>query len=487
MARVVDPDEARYAILRGVAPPGMVVDGDLDFDGKTSPGFGLRRLPHDLQVRRLYIHGCTELKALPHGLRCDELIMWDSGVASVPERLRVSKTLVIGRCPLKELPRTVTGGSLALARFSGCAGLRALPASLRVSGELDVSACTQLESLPAGLRLIALNAVGCVGLRHLPDDLWVSGELAIRGCTQIEQLPAGLRLRKLDALGCVKLQELPGDLQVSDELVLTNCTSLESLPEGLSARALYLNGCVLLRALPDGLGVQELHLARCTALAEWPRDGLPSMLRRLDISGCTSLTEWPGTGPAVMKRLDMQGCARLRSLPRWLRQVDELDIGDCPNLRELPAGLRVPGWIDIAGTPLRALPSSARGFRLRWRGVAVAGRVALHPETIRASEVLKEANAEVRRVMMERMGYDRFVHEAQAEVLDADRDAGGPRQLLRVTFADDEPLVCLSVRDPSTSRQYLLRVPPSVDTCRQAAAWIAGFDDPDDYRPVAET
>jgi hypothetical protein len=59
--------------------------------------------------------------------------------------------------------------------------------------------------------------------------------------------------------------------------------------------------------------------------------------------------------------------------------------------------------------------------------------------------------------------------------------------LLQVEIPDDEPLVCLSVRDPSTGRQYLLRVPPTIGRCDEAAAWIAGFDNPDDYHPIAET
>ena len=32
-----------------------------------------------------------------------------------------------------------------------------------------------------------------------------------------------------------------------------------------------------------------------------------------------------------------------------------------------------------------------------------------------------------------------------------------------------------------------LRVPPTVRTCRAAAAWLAGFSEPDAYRPVLET
>ena len=46
----------------------------------------------------------------------------------------------------------------------------------------------------------------------------------------------------------------------------------------------------------------------------------------------------------------------------------------------------------------------------------------------------------------------------------------------------DEDLVCVSVICPSTGRQYIIRAPPTMSDCRQAVAWIAEFDDPDDYR-----
>jgi hypothetical protein len=156
-------------------------------------------------------------------------------------------------------------------------------------------------------------------------------------------------------------------------------------------------------------------------------------------------------------------------------------------LTHLPDGLEVTSWLDVGGSGLTGLPASLAGVRLRWRGVAVPGRVAFQPETLTVGEILEEPNAEVRRVMLERVGFDWFFERANAEVLDRDRDAGGDRRLLRVALAGDEPLVCLSVSCPSTGRQYALRVPPGMATCRQAAAWTAGFDNPDDYRPVVET
>jgi hypothetical protein len=89
--------------------------------------------------------------------------------------------------------------------------------------------------------------------------------------------------------------------------------------------------------------------------------------------------------------------------------------------------------------------------------------------------------------MLDRMGMERFIAEAQAEELDVDRDAGGKRRLLRIGLAGGERLVCVEVLCPSTGNRYILRVPPDVSTCRQAIAWTAGFENPDHYAPIQET
>jgi hypothetical protein len=162
-------------------------------------------------------------------------------------------------------------------------------------------------------------------------------------------------------------------------------------------------------------------------------------------------------------------------------------VSNCPNLRDLPAGLRVSSWLDVGGSGVTRLPASLAGVRLRWRGVPVDERIAFRPETITVAEVLAERNAELRRVLLERFGFERFMREAGAAIVDQDRDPGGERQLLRLKLEGDEDLVCVSVRCPSTGRHYLLRVPPTMQTCRQAVAWTAGFSDPDRYGPLVET
>jgi hypothetical protein len=185
--------------------------------------------------------------------------------------------------------------------------------------------------------------------------------------------------------------------------------------------------------------------------------------------------------------LSFRDCSELTYLPDWLKEVGTLDLHNCRSLTRLPEHLIVKGQITVSNTMLKELPEGCRRASIYWDHVLIDERIAFRPETITAQEVLNEPNVEVRRVMVERMGYERFIAEARPEVVDEDTDAGGVRQLLRIEMVGDEPLVCLRVHDPSTGRQYLLRVPPGMESCHQAAAWIAGFDNPDDYRLVVET
>lgn len=314
------------------------------------------------------------------------------------------------------------------------------PASLHVRGHLDLSG-QPIEALPAGLTVEVLTLSGCTRLRTLPPGLQVR-RLHLNGCTGLEALPAGLRCYELE-MQDTPITHLPADLRVEYRLDLTNCAALTTLPTGLKVGVLILRDCTALTALPEGLTVYFL-----------------------DIAGCVDLRTWPASAAVQI------GC---------------LNIRGCRSLTALPAGLANLAWIDLADSGVAALPAALQDVRLRWRGVPVDRRVVFHPETITAHEVLEELNAEKRRVLLERMGYDAFIAGSHAEVLDRDTDPGGPRQLLRVALPDDEPLVCVAVRCPSTARQYVIRVPPTTRTCHQAAAWIAGFDNPNDYRPVMET
>jgi hypothetical protein len=316
------------------------------------------------------------------------------------------------------------------------------PAGMRVAGPLDLSGVHQPFVLPEGL---------------------IVRRLTLRGSTGLAELPRGLRCYELDARQTL-LRSLPNDIQVEYRLDLEGCAALELLPAGLKVGSLVLRDCTALTALPEGLDVYFL-----------------------DITGCSQLVRWPRTGALRIGRLLARGCTRLATLPHWLTNLSQLDVGGCVNLTDLPATLRVTSWIDLAHTRITWLPVAARGAQIRWRGVPIDERIAFRPETITGGEVLQEQNAERRRVLLERMGYEAFLQQVRAQEIARDRDAGGERRLLRVPLEGDEPLVCLAVICPSTGRQYLLRVPPSMRTCHQAAAWIAGFDNPSHYRLAAES
>jgi hypothetical protein len=316
------------------------------------------------------------------------------------------------------------------------------PENLHVTGHLDLSKELNLKALPDGLEVTRLT---------------------IRGCWGLKQLPKRLRCFELDASETL-LTEIPADLRVQNRLDLSNCADLVRLPENLRVGTLELKGCTKLASLPEGLDV-------CF----------------LDVSGCIALNAWPERADLRIGRLTARDCTGLTHLPSYLTQLAQLDLSGCESISELPEGLRISSWLDIAGTDITEIPLSLRGVRLRWRGVLVDERIVFRPETITGTEVLATANAEVRRVMMERMGMERFFEDVKAEVLDTDHDPGGVRQLLRVPLPSDEDLVCLAVACPSTGRNYVLRVPPTVRYCTQAAAWIAGFDNADEYAPLAET
>ena len=351
--------------------------------------------------------------------------------------------------------------SASEARAQILKGVAALP-GWQISGQLDLSKQPALTSLPSGIRATSINLNGCTELRELPVDL-VARRISLRGCTKLTRLPASLHCYDLDLSGS-GLRELPAGIRVDNRLDLSDCRQLERLPDQLQPGSLVLRNCTALQQLPEGLDVSFL-----------------------DISGCTGLRDWPATGNISVGRLDASGCTRLRSLPRWLTNIAQLNLSGCGNLGRLPEGLRVSSWLDLGESSITGLPDSMRDVRLRWRGVPISHRVAFQPETITVDEILNEPNAELRRVLMERMGYEAFLEQAQAETLDRDHDPGGERRLLGVPIDGDEDLVCLAVLCPSTARQYILRVPPATRTCHQAAAWIAGFDDPSLYRPLVET
>ncbi|MFI2413831.1 DUF6745 domain-containing protein [Streptomyces sp. NPDC018947] len=143
------------------------------------------------------------------------------------------------------------------------------------------------------------------------------------------------------------------------------------------------------------------------------------------------------------------------------------------------------GRLDRGDGPALAFPD---GFALHaWRGMPVPAAFlgelrALTPERIRAEE-----NAELRRVMLEHYGYDRYLSESGARPLHTDETG----TLWRIELDGDEPVVMVEVLnstpEPDGSRRtYWLRVPPTTREAREGVAWTFGLA-AEAYLPVRET
>lgn len=119
-----------------------------------------------------------------------------------------------------------------------------------------------------------------------------------------------------------------------------------------------------------------------------------------------------------------------------------------------------------------------------WHGMWVP-RELVETDKLTIEQILTERNAEIRRLMIERYGQERFICDAKAEVL----DKRGDDELIKIPLEGDPEgaLVALKVRCPSSGAIYVLRVPPGQTKVPSALAWTFGYERAKDYKLQAET
>lgn len=148
-----------------------------------------------------------------------------------------------------------------------------------------------------------------------------------------------------------------------------------------------------------------------------------------------------------------------------------------------------------------------------WHGMRIPAEreyIIHSPEQITVAKIEAETNAEIRRVMMERYGYERYMRDCNAVVVDqlpVDHPIKGLRdaRLLVKNVRDDEPIVYVdllnSTPEPDGSvKRYMLRVDPNAyygAASRSAHAAAAStwrnrdgtltYERFEDYRPQAES
>ena len=154
-----------------------------------------------------------------------------------------------------------------------------------------------------------------------------------------------------------------------------------------------------------------------------------------------------------------------------------------PTLHKDPA----PGTRRLHHETSAALESDVENLFF-WHGVLVPEYIVVRPDSITVEQIETETNAEVRRVMIERMGQWRYLQESGATLVHTDSRG----ELYRKEIPNDEPLVMVKVKnatqEPDGSyKDYFLRVPPTITMAAQAVAWTFGFSKVEEYAPSIET
>jgi hypothetical protein len=105
--------------------------------------------------------------------------------------------------------------------------------------------------------------------------------------------------------------------------------------------------------------------------------------------------------------------------------------------------------------------------------VRVPAAIIEQPETITPATIEAEPNQEIRRVMIERYGYDRYMSKAKV----VHKDATGR---LRKKKVGDDTIAVVEVvngtaESDGTFKRYVLSVPPECRTATEAVAWTYGL------------
>ena len=107
----------------------------------------------------------------------------------------------------------------------------------------------------------------------------------------------------------------------------------------------------------------------------------------------------------------------------------------------------------------------------------------VHQDQLKARDILRCRNAEIRRYLLKEYGYSQFFQELSGVVIHRQGDS----ELISLQIRKDEdPLIVIKVKDSTSGEIYILRVHPEVRTCQEAIAWTFGLQ-PDEYNPTVET
>lgn len=114
----------------------------------------------------------------------------------------------------------------------------------------------------------------------------------------------------------------------------------------------------------------------------------------------------------------------------------------------------------------------ADGTKTWWiNGLVVDEQIVMNPHTQTIDQIRQEENEEIRRIRIERYGWEAYLTNINAKVLDQRENE--IEQTVEVLMEGDNMRV-LVVHCPSTGRIYGLEVLGEIKTCAEAQAWLWG-------------
>ena len=177
---------------------------------------------------------------------------------------------------------------------------------------------------------------------------------------------------------------------------------------------------------------------------------------------------------------------QLKHIPDWIGKLSNLSKLDLRNnqINILPNNILKLHSLKkmwLTGNPLNDLSilSSLPSLRdVDFLGVNLASRYWVSLRDWKSEWLLDEENTEVRRILIQQIGYERICQELGAIDLDTWREY----TLLKINAdVDGEPMVLLKMTCPSTGHIHILRVPPEMASAEAAITWVNHGIHPDEF------
>lgn len=234
--------------------------------------------------------------------------------------------------------------------------------------------------------------------------------------------------------------------------------------------------------------LKELNIIANKLMYLPPEIGNLTNIKILNLSG-NKLTSLP---PEIGKLTNLTtlnlGINRFKELPRevgYLNNLASLDISENP-LTSLPVEIADSHFLSLdiyisheQLAPLFADLQQIKKISLYVDDVRLRPKyMKCHPSQWSAEWLLSEKNAAQRRLLIQVIGYDRICQELGAIELDAWQEY----TLLEINDRVDVEKICLlKMICPSTGSVYIVRVPPDIESAREAIKWANWGIDPEEF------